>query len=48
MKIMKTKPWTMLMMMMAGWMNRHQQNVIEYLKEENKYIKKAGGRYDSS
>jgi len=28
---MKIKPYTMLLVMMAGWLNRHQQDVIEYL-----------------
>ncbi len=32
---MKTRPWTMLLMMLVGWMNRQQQEVIEYLKAEN-------------
>ena len=32
---MKTKPMTMLLMMLAGWMNRQQQEIIEYLKAEN-------------
>ena len=32
---MKTKPMTMLLMMLAGWINRQQQEVIEYLKAEN-------------
>jgi len=40
---MITKPWTMLLVMMAGWMNRHQQNVIEYLKEENKILREKLG-----
>jgi len=40
---MKTKPWTMLLVMMAGWMNRHQQDVIEYLKEENKILRQKLG-----
>ena len=31
---MKVKPMGMLLMMLAGWINRHQQDVIEYLKEE--------------
>ena len=33
---MKVKPMGMLLMMLAGWINRHQQDVITYLKEENK------------
>ena len=36
---MKTKPYTMLLMMLAGWINRQQQEAIEYLKEENKILK---------
>ncbi len=40
---MKTKPYTMLLMMMAGWLNRHQQDVIEYLKEENKILREKLG-----
>ena len=27
---MKTTPWMMLVSMMAGWMNRQQQEAIEY------------------
>ncbi|MHC4103461.1 MAG: hypothetical protein ACYSR9_00870 [Planctomycetota bacterium] len=36
---MKTKPWMMLVAMMAGWINRQQQEVIEYLKAENSILK---------
>ncbi len=36
---MRTRPWTMLLMMLAGWLNRHHQDVIEYLKEENKILR---------
>jgi hypothetical protein len=32
---MQGKPLAMLLMMLAGWINRHQQEAIEYLKEEN-------------
>jgi integrase len=28
--------WQFLLVVLAGWMNRHQQDVIEYLKEENR------------
>ncbi len=41
--MLKTKPWTMLLVMMAGWMNRYQQDVIEYLKEENKILREKLG-----
>ena len=33
----------MLLMMMAGWLNRHQQDVIEYLREENKILREKLG-----
>ena len=36
---MSTKPWMMLVSMMAGWINRQQQEAIEYLKEENKILR---------
>ena len=36
---MKTKPYTMLLIMLAGWMNRQQQEVIKYLKAENSILK---------
>jgi len=40
---MKTQPWTMLLVMLAGWLNRHQQDIIEYLKEENKILREKLG-----
>jgi len=36
---MKTKPWMMLVAMMAGWINRQQQDALAYLTEENKIFK---------
>ncbi|MHC4757268.1 MAG: integrase core domain-containing protein [Planctomycetota bacterium] len=36
---MMTKPMTMLLMMLAGWINRQQQEVIAYLKEENNILR---------
>ena len=36
---MKTKPWMMLVAMMAGWINRQQQDALAYLKEENKILR---------
>ena len=36
---MKTKPWMMLVAMVAGWINRQQQEAIMYLKEENKILR---------
>ncbi len=38
---MKTtlQPLQLLLMMFSGWVNRHQQKVIEYLIEENRVLK---------
>jgi len=41
--VMKVKPMGMLLMMLAGWINRHQQDVIVYLKEENKILREKLG-----
>jgi transposase len=41
---MKTRPMTMLLVMLAGWINRHQQDMIEYLKEENAILKEKLGK----
>ena len=37
--VMKTKPWVMLVAMLAGWLNRQQQEAMNYLMEENKILK---------
>ena len=31
----------MLLIMFAGWVNRHQLDVIEYLQEENRVLKEC-------
>ena len=36
---MKTKPWVMLVSLMAGWINRQQQEAQSYLMEENKILR---------
>lgn len=42
---MQSKPLSMLLMMLAGWMNRQQQEMIDYLREENKILReKLGGK----
>jgi hypothetical protein len=39
------QPLHFLLMMFAGWVNRHQLDVVEYLKEENRMLKeRMGGR----
>ena len=32
-------PWQFLLITVAGWINRHQQDVIDYLVEENRVLK---------
>jgi hypothetical protein len=32
-------PLQLLLLTLAGWVNRHQQHVIEYLVEENRALK---------
>ena len=34
----------LVVMLMAGWLNRHQQDVIEYLKEENRILREKLGK----
>ena len=41
--MLKVMPMGMLLMMLAGWINRHQQDVITYLKEENKILREEIG-----
>src|SRR5262245_38267682 len=36
-------PFSFLVTAVAGWMNRHQQQVIEYLKEENRILREHIG-----
>ncbi len=33
------QPWKFLVITVAGWINRHQQDVIDYLVEENRVLK---------
>ena len=35
---MRVKPMGMLLMMLAGWVNRHRRDSIVYLKEEDKIL----------
>jgi hypothetical protein len=37
-------PLQLLLPMFAGWVNRHQLDVIEYLQEENRVLKERMGR----
>jgi hypothetical protein len=39
------QPWEFLLIILSGWVNRHQQKVIDYLIEENRVLKgKLGGK----
>ena len=33
------QPWQLILVALAGWINRQQQDVIEYLQEENRVLK---------
>ena len=32
------QPWQVLLAALAGWINRHQQTAIDYLREENRIL----------
>src|SRR5262252_3532519 len=36
-------PFSFLVTSLAGWMNQHQQHIIEYLVEENRVLRKQIG-----
>jgi hypothetical protein len=38
------QPWHLLLFIIAGWVNRHQQDVIEYLRTENQVLKEKLGK----
>ena len=40
---MKIKPMAILLTMLAGWMNRQQMDIIEYLTEENRMLREKLG-----
>jgi hypothetical protein len=40
---MTWKPWTFFLVAVAGWMNRQQQQVIEYLRTENSILREKLG-----
>ncbi len=37
-------PLQVLLVLLAGWVNRHQDAVIEYLKEENRILRELHGK----
>ena len=38
------KPWQLLLLILAGWINRHQQDAIEYLMTENQVLREKLGK----
>ena len=36
-------PFQFVVIVLAGWMNQRQQNVIEYLREENRILREQLG-----
>lgn len=41
---MNNAPWQLLSVIVAGWMSRHQHQVIDYLKEENRILREKIGK----
>ena len=37
-------PWQILLLVLAGWINRQQQNAIEYLIAENRILREEIGK----
>jgi len=37
------QPWQLMLIILAGWINRQQQQVIEYLRTENAVLKEKLG-----
>ena len=38
------QPWQLLLLIAAGWVNRQQQQVIDYLRTENQVLKEKLGK----
>ena len=38
------QPWHLVLMILAGWVNREQQKVIEYLRTENQVLREKLGK----
>jgi hypothetical protein len=36
---MFSNPWNLLMIALAGWLNREQAAVVDYLEEENRILR---------
>ena len=42
--LIKIRAFAILLAMLAGWINRHQQDIIEYLKTENTILRDKLGK----
>ena len=40
---MSIAPLQCLLLMLAGWVNRHQREIVEYLREENRVLREQLG-----
>jgi len=38
------QPWQLLLLILAGWVNREQQEIIEYLRTENQILRESHGK----
>jgi transposase InsO family protein len=38
------QPWQLLVLILAGWINRQQQEIIEYLRTENQVLRETHGK----
>ena len=38
------RPWRLLLLILAGWINRDQQDAIEYLLTENQVLREKFGK----
>ena len=45
-EIVKTslQPWQLLLLVLAGWVNRQQQDAIAYLRTENRILREKLGK----
>ena len=41
--VRELETWQLMLISLAGWLNRHQQAVIDYIKEENRILKEQLG-----
>jgi hypothetical protein len=39
------QPWQLLLLVLAGWVNRQQQDAIEYLLVENRVLRQKHSHY---